>query len=319
MAIPNIGEIARVCLQSWMGTFVCAEEGGGGIVVVNRPEPKGWETFEMKRLDADHVTLKAFKGQYLCAVNGGGTVVVANRVEAQGWETFGISIDSNGLVTLSANNGQFVCAEPNGVLVANRDEAKGWEAFRIVDPAHGNWPQTRIEVNVYKLAGLAPLWHTGTVIDGREYYFHTTNKVQNCDPKGHPAKHHRTLVRLVPGNLDHVKSVFDTVKSRWDDTRYDVAAHNCDRFTNDLLQSLGVSSLNKEYIDASGLAKGLRQTPGGATLQELLVKWPIKDKRLDEAFLADLKRLRNVPKDIINELDGLGDDISREWKNVIGI
>ncbi|MDK8193218.1 hypothetical protein QP794_24325 [Paenibacillus sp. UMB7766-LJ446] len=41
--VPNIGEISKVCLQSWMGTYVCAESGGGNIVVVNRPVAKEWK------------------------------------------------------------------------------------------------------------------------------------------------------------------------------------------------------------------------------------------------------------------------------------
>lgn len=315
MVIPNIGGTERVCLQSWMGTFVCAEGGGGGLVVVNRPEAQAWETFELNRLDADHITLKAHNGQYVCAEDGGGTFVVANRGEAREWERFSLYIDQNGLVSLAAHNGMFLGAEQSGVIMANRTVAKEWEAFRIVDPALANSAQTRVEVNVYKIVA-APIWHTGTVIDGREYYFQTNNRVESCNPRGMALEHHRTMVRLVSGNLNRVRSIRDTVISRWDGTRYDVAGHNCNFFTNDLLQALGVPGLDQEYLDASGLAKGLRQLPGGATVQELIVKWPITDKRLDQAFMEDLRRLEHLPDDIVNELKRAGGQLSESWKRI---
>jgi hypothetical protein len=313
--IPDVGKKASVCLQTSMGTFVCAEGGGGGLVVVNRAEAKGWETFELNRVDADHVTLKASNGQYLCAEGGGGMFVVANRKEAKAWETFAIYIDNNGLVALAASNGKFLCAEPSGHLAANRETPKEWEAFRIVDPSDANGEQTQIVVNVYKIA-TAPLWHTGTVIDGREYYFQTNNKVETCKPQGMALKHHRTMVRLVPGNLERVKKIRDQVISRWDGTRYDVAGHNCNFFTNDLLQSLGAPGLDQEYLDASGLAKGLRQAPGGAMLSELVVKWPVTDKRMDKAFMEDLGRLTNLPADTVKELGRLGGNASDGWKSI---
>lgn len=315
MVIPNIGEIARVCLQSWMGTFVCAEGGGGGIVVVNRAEARGWETFEMHRIDDDHITLRANNGQFVCAEGGGGTFVVANRGEAKEWERFGLFIDHNGLISLAANNGGFLCAEASGVLMAKRQEAKEWEAFRVVDPSLANGQQTQIVVNVYKI-GTAPFWHTGTVIDGREYYFQTSNRVETCAPGSMALAHHRTMVRLVPGILRRVKSVLNSVVSRWNRTRYDVAKRNCNFFTDDLIKSLGAPGLDQEYLNASGIAKGLRQVPGGATVSELIVKWPVSDKRIDQAFMEDLGRLDRLPADVKDELERLGGQASDAWKRI---
>lgn len=316
----NIGETAKVCLQSWMGTYVCAEEGGGSLVVVNRREAKGWETFEMNRIDEGHVTLKANNGQFLCAEKGGGTAVIANRSQAKQWETFALFLQPNGLVSFRAYNGQYLCAEPHGVLFANRDAADHWESFRIVDPARANSTnQTQIVVNVYKIA-TAPLWHTGTVIDGVEYYFQSNNKVETCNPKGmgNILHHHRTMVRIVPGNLEWVKQRRDDTINRWNNTRYDLGNHNCNFFTNDLLATLGVPGLDQEYLNASGFGKGLRQAPGGATFQELVVKWPITDKRLDNAFMEDIGRLKRLPADTVRELKNLGEAIGRDIGGVFG-
>ena len=169
VVIPNVGESTRICLQTWMGTYVCAENGGGDLVVVNRPEAKEWETFELNRLDEDHITLKAHNGQYLCAENGGGTIIVANRGEAHEWEKFGLFIDHNGLVSLSVHNGQFLCAESTGVLMANRNEPKEWEAFRIVDPCSVE-SQERVVIDVELQYALC--LHAQIRIDSREVLLH---------------------------------------------------------------------------------------------------------------------------------------------------
>jgi hypothetical protein len=316
MVIPGIGGTTRVCLQSWMGTFVCAEGGGGGLVVVNRPEAAAWETFELSRSDEAHVTLKAANGQYVCAEGGGGSFVVANRSEAGDWEKFGAFVDANGLVLLTAHNGEFLRADTSGALLANLVTAQEPAAFRIVRPAAAAQTQTRIEVNVYKIM-LAPFWHTGTVIGDREYYFDMSNQVLRCWPRDMPGhlKHHRTMARFVPSDMQQVKSKLDIVMDRWNGTRYDVAGHNCNFFTDDLLHSLGVPGLDQEYLNASGLAKGLRQIPGGATAQELL-KFPPTDWRLDKAFMEDLRRLKNLPDDTKRELERLGGAVAEEWKKI---
>ncbi|MFB8425032.1 hypothetical protein ACFC4S_23735 [Priestia megaterium] len=301
MLIPDIGQTAKVCLQTWMGTYVCAENGGGSIVVVNRPKVGEWETFELNRVDQEHITLKTESGQYLCAEEGGGTIVVANRSEAKEYETFKLFVDQSGLVALQSHNGQFLCAEGSGVLIANRPEAKEWEAFRVLDPSEADQEYTQIEVNVYKIVS-APFWHTGTVIDGKEYYFDTSNQVETTTPQGTSLTHHRKMVRLVPGNLNAVKLKLDTVIGRWNGTRYDLSEHNCNFFTDDLIKSLGAPGLDQEYLRASGLAIGLSSIPGGALTQELLVKWPPNDKRLDSSFMEDLERLADVPNNIKAEI-----------------
>lgn len=322
MIIPNVGASTRVCLQSWMGTFVCAENGGGSIVVANRPVAGEWETFEIRRLDADHITLRASNRQFLCAERGGGTVVRANRNEVSDWETFTLFVDQNGLISLAAHDGSYICAEPSGIVMANRQSAGEWEAFRIVDPENANGDQTRIEVNVYKLGvtrvtpdGIEPIWHTGTVI-GREWYFNDTERVIDCDPGGGPGAHHRTMIRLIPGNMERAITIRESVIARWNGTRYNVSNHNCNFFTDDLLQSLSAPGLDQEYLDASGVAKGLREIPGGATVQELVVKWPLADKRLDQAFMEDLRRLAHLPADVRDELGRIGGQIGDVINNI---
>jgi hypothetical protein len=312
--IPEVGKTSPVCLQSWMGTFVSVDNGRGGLLVVNSPDVKRTETFQMKRIDDTHFTFQASNGKFVNARNGGGSIVIAAADEPLGSEQFKLHIGGNGLVSLSAKNGLYLRAEKSGILLANWKAVNDqWESFRIMSPSHANREYTPVIVNVYKI-GTAPFWHTGTVIDGREYYFQTSNKVESCEPKGMSLSHHRTIERLVPGNLKRVKAVQDSVVNRWNGTRYDVAKHNCDFFTDDLLQSLGAPGLDQEYLNASGVAKGLRQIPGGATAQELLVKWPVKDKRTDKAFMEDVQRLAHLPDDTRKEAEKASGKVADDVK-----
>jgi hypothetical protein len=314
--IPPPGESRSICLQSWMGTFVCAENGGGGLLTVNRPAAKSWETLTLRRVDQERVTLVAANGQFVCAENGGNSLVVANRRDAGSWETFRISITSNGCLCFRTSGGKYLCADRSGIVMANRDSPGVWEQFRAVTPEKADGEVCRVDVNVYKI-GTAPFWHTGTVIAGREFYFDTNNRVREVSPKGMKLNFHRQMTRFVPGNIEHANVSLDAVRSRWDGSRYDVASHNCNWFTNELLAELGAAGLDDEYLQASGIAQIAKNVPGEATAQEILVKWPVDDKRLDEAAMEDLRRLTHVPEDLVTEIKGLGGSISTEWKRLL--
>lgn len=77
--------------------------------------------------------------------------------------------------------------------------------------------------------------------------------------------------------------------------------HNCNFFTNELCEALGVPGLDQEYLDCSNAGKLLGNIPGGASVQEAWAKWPIDDKRMDEAFMKDLERFARLPADVIRE------------------
>ncbi|PEC41739.1 hypothetical protein CON11_26670 [Priestia megaterium] len=310
MVIPKIGESSRICIQTWMGTYVSVDttlDKNGKLVVVNSSEAREWETFELQRLDEEYFTLKTHNGKYLSPQNGGGGLVYADGPEPGAWEKIRIFIDENGLIVIAATNGQYLSADNSGVIMANCITPKGWEGYQVVDSERANNQFTRIEVNVYKIMNVSPIWHTGTVIDGIEYYFDTNGEVKTTTPKGMNGNlsHHRTIVRFVPNNLETLKSVLNEVINRWNGTNYVLDSHNCNFFTDDLLHSLGTPGLDQEYLNASGLAKGLRSIPGAALYEELLVKWPVTDKRLDRAFMEDLKRLDNIPDNIREEIESV--------------
>jgi hypothetical protein len=132
------------------GPYVCAEDGGGRELNVNRNQALGWETFLMWDLtpgplmSGDMINLRAAIGQYVSAENGGGSTVVANRSNAEAWETFrlmkvggagaGSAITSGSLVAIQTADGiHYFCAENGGggPLVANRTAIAGWETFAL--------------------------------------------------------------------------------------------------------------------------------------------------------------------------------------------
>lgn len=200
-------------------------------------------------------------------------------------------------------------------------------------PSDASSQPTPIVVHIYKLAGIAPLWHSGIVVDGQEFYFDTNNQVGSIDIEEETMagmSPHRETLHSCTRSRQEVLDIVTRTISRWNETRYDVASHNCNHFTDDLLKSLGLPGLDREYLDASGLAKAGRQIPGGATIQELLIKWPAHDKQIEAAAKEDLARLQRLPSDTVREANlGLieleatgqrvGGQISKSWKKAWGL
>ena len=123
-----------IALRAANGQYVCAEGGGGSVVVANRNAIGAWETFRLLDRGNGNIALRAANGQYVCAEGGGGSIVVANRNAIGAWETFRLLDRGNGNIALRAANGQYVCAEGGGgsVVVANRNAIGAWETFKLI-------------------------------------------------------------------------------------------------------------------------------------------------------------------------------------------
>jgi beta-glucanase (GH16 family) len=129
------------------GQYLCAENGGGGAVNANRPQPRAWETFGLIDRDGgdlvsgDLVLLQSATGRYLMAVNGGGGELNATSENQLDWETFRIikrsgtgtiaNGDVVGLQTLVS--GRWVSAQDGGGGGVNASAATfgSWESFRL--------------------------------------------------------------------------------------------------------------------------------------------------------------------------------------------
>jgi hypothetical protein len=44
--------------------YVAAENGGGGVLIANRPSASGWETFKLWRIDQNTFNLRVFSNQF---------------------------------------------------------------------------------------------------------------------------------------------------------------------------------------------------------------------------------------------------------------
>ncbi|XP_028112434.1 probable glucan 1,3-beta-glucosidase A [Camellia sinensis] len=97
-----------------VGKYLCAEQGGGTIIVANRTSASGWETFKLWRINETtfqfRVLNKQFMGLNYTTGNGIDVVAIANTSS----ETFQIVRNSDDLsrVRIKAPNGFFLQVNP---------------------------------------------------------------------------------------------------------------------------------------------------------------------------------------------------------------
>lgn len=142
-----------VVLRASNGQFMCAEGGGGQLVVANRPAIGPWEVWQAVWGQSGIEALIAFNGQFMCAEGGGGQEVVANRSWHGPWETFtfhhrtesGGQLPTGGgtglppsfdQVGFQVANGMYISADGGGggKVYANRGWWAAWETFDIFPP-----------------------------------------------------------------------------------------------------------------------------------------------------------------------------------------
>ncbi|XP_065635216.1 uncharacterized protein LOC112038098 [Quercus suber] len=121
------------------GKYLCAETGGGTIIVANRTAASGWETFSLWRLNETTFQFRVSNKQFVGLNN---TLHVANYAANLEKVCFlslfdGIPnndfLDGTGLQFKSVTTGKYLCAEIGGgtIIVANRTAALGWETFSL--------------------------------------------------------------------------------------------------------------------------------------------------------------------------------------------
>lgn len=136
-SLPVSAESARggVSLLSNHARYACAEGGGGGAVVANRPTRGQWETYTLidwnggALQSGDLVSFRSDRGNFVCAESGGGSSLVCNRTSAGPWEKFaiqkvggsdGAEIRSGDKVALSIFKGpaQNAAIDPNQLVLS---------------------------------------------------------------------------------------------------------------------------------------------------------------------------------------------------------
>ncbi|XP_047323746.1 probable glucan 1,3-beta-glucosidase A [Impatiens glandulifera] len=131
-SIPNKDFLDGTGLQFksvTIGKFLSAENGGGNIIVANRPSASGWETFSLWRINETTFQFRVFGKQFV-GLNGAGngselvtTAVVPGRLE-----TFEIVRKSDDLnrVKIKANNGMFLQAKTGDKVTADFKGLGSW-------------------------------------------------------------------------------------------------------------------------------------------------------------------------------------------------
>ncbi|KAL9234244.1 hypothetical protein vseg_009133 [Gypsophila vaccaria] len=129
---PDLLDGTQVQLKSvYIGKYVCAESGGGTILVANRTSASGWETFKLWRIDEKTFNFRVFSNQFIGVQSdeGGGPGVVAEATTPGESETFQIIRNPNdsSRVRIQATNGLFLQAQTQDLVTADYAGGDSWD------------------------------------------------------------------------------------------------------------------------------------------------------------------------------------------------
>ncbi|KAI5654702.1 hypothetical protein M9H77_31889 [Catharanthus roseus] len=117
-----------------VGKYLCAELGGGTIIVANRTSASGWESFKLWRINEKSFNLRVFNKQFVglnmgAAGNGNNQVVAVENTPGNS-EIFEIvrSSDDPDRVRIKASNGYFLQVKGEEVVTADfiGNISSGW-------------------------------------------------------------------------------------------------------------------------------------------------------------------------------------------------
>nr|BAJ97814.1 predicted protein [Hordeum vulgare subsp. vulgare] len=109
-----------------LNKYVAAENGGGAVLVANRPQASGWETFKLWRVNETAFNFKVFGNQFVGLQSDGS--LVATAAVPRRPETFRLvrSPGDKYMMRIMAPNGRFLQANEDGSLTANYDQSTSW-------------------------------------------------------------------------------------------------------------------------------------------------------------------------------------------------
>ncbi|KAL9234246.1 hypothetical protein vseg_009134 [Gypsophila vaccaria] len=153
--IPNFDLLdgAQVHLKStYTGKYLCAEHGGGSILVANRNPASIWETFKLWRIDEQTFNFRVFDNQFIgLQSKGDGHGVVAVATTPGNSETFQFIRNPNdpSRVRIRAANGLFLQAQTENLVTADYAGDGNWDdsnpsvfVMKIVKTFHGEYQLT---------------------------------------------------------------------------------------------------------------------------------------------------------------------------------
>ncbi|MFT5704642.1 MAG: neutral ceramidase [Shewanella sp.] len=138
----------EISLLSDHGTYVSADNAGGGNVFANRNHMQSWEKFQLRTMEPDNlsncirsgsrISLRTDRGFFFSAKNNGDMLADGERLAE--WEKFTLTNHtSNGCiqdgddVSLQSTHAKYMMADGNGPMkiTADSPHIAAWERFRI--------------------------------------------------------------------------------------------------------------------------------------------------------------------------------------------
>ncbi|OIT06001.1 PREDICTED: probable glucan 1,3-beta-glucosidase A [Nicotiana attenuata] len=109
-----------------VGKYLCAELGGGTIIVANRTAASGWETFKVWRINSTSFNFRVFNKEFVGVDGSGNVVAVENKPGFS--ETFEIvrNSDDSSRVRIKASNGFFLQVKTEELVTADNGGNGGW-------------------------------------------------------------------------------------------------------------------------------------------------------------------------------------------------
>nr|KYP45218.1 Glucan 1,3-beta-glucosidase [Cajanus cajan] len=127
--ITNNDLLALQFMSTKLQKYLCAEHGGGSIVVANRTKALGWETFRLWRVNETAFNFRVSNKQFVRLTNQDeGNTLLADSDSPSDMETFEIlrSDDDPNRVRIRASNGLFLQTISETVVLANY-EGSSWD------------------------------------------------------------------------------------------------------------------------------------------------------------------------------------------------
>ncbi|XP_021636405.2 probable glucan 1,3-beta-glucosidase A [Hevea brasiliensis] len=125
--------------------YVCAENGGGTGVAVNRDAASSWETFKLWRVSASEFQFRTSQGQFLTC-EGEGCSISATANTSSAGKLFYIERNSNNRVHVKLTSGAYLQATIGNQLTADYPGKPGWddnaatfEMTIVVNNLHGDY------------------------------------------------------------------------------------------------------------------------------------------------------------------------------------
>lgn len=131
--------VDKFSFKTLEGYYLCAEDGGGGVLTADRTEVGPWEKFEIVYISKEYVAVKSDEGYYLSASDDEKSLNVEGTEIGKRQKFKLIELD-NKKFALKTYYDKYVCAENGGGgnVVADRTKVGEWESFELIKSQESN-------------------------------------------------------------------------------------------------------------------------------------------------------------------------------------